>query len=98
MDLDAYRKSLDGKAPPAELSSVLKAMWFAAKGDWDKAHELAQRDNSPAGAWVHAYLHRVEGDDGNASYWYARSGKTPSTARLQGEWMEITSELLQKNR
>ena len=94
MKLDAYRKSLSDEAPPAELTGVLKAMWFAAKGDWDKAHDLAQADNSPTGAWVHAYLHRVEGDEGNAGYWYTRAGKPHSTARLQTEWLEIVEALV----
>ena len=96
MNLDSYRKSLDGDAPPTDLTGVQKAMWFAAKGDWDMAHKLAQADNSPTGAWVYAYLHRVEGDENNAGYWYARAGKPHSTARLQTEWAEIANELLLK--
>ena len=94
MKLDAYRKSLADDAPPAEINGILKAMWFAANGDWDKAHNLAQKDNSPTGAWVHAYLHRVEGDEGNAGYWYTRAGKPHSAVRLQTEWTEIVEALL----
>ncbi len=95
MDPETFKESLAGDAPPAELTDVLKAMWFAANGDWDQAHKLAQKDNSPAGAWVHAYLHRVEGDESNAGYWYARAGKPHGNARLRNEWTEIVLELLQ---
>ena len=66
MDLQTYKASLDTDAPPNDISNALQALWYDAKGDWDKAHELAQQQPDPIGAWVHAYLHRVEGDESNA--------------------------------
>ena len=94
MDLAAFKDSLQGHGPPAGLGAALDALWHAAKGDWDKAHRLAQAQKDAAGAWVHAYLHRVEGDLSNAGHWYRRSGKTPSGAPLQQEWDEIAGALL----
>lgn len=94
MDLTRFKASLEGAAPPAGLDAVLGALWQAAKGDWHAAHHLAQSDRSAAGAWVHAHLHRVEGDEGNADYWYRRAGKPRSTAPLEVEWDEIAGALL----
>lgn len=61
----------------AGLSVPLRGLWYAAKGDWNRAHELVQNDPSAEASWVHAYLHRVEGDLGNAHYWYHQAGKPP---------------------
>ena len=72
----------------------LTGLWWDAKGDWARAHESAQQDEGRAGAWVHAYLHRKEGDDSNAGYWYRRAGKLPSRASLDMEWKEIAESLL----
>ena len=94
MDLDAFKASVSGDAPPAGLDTALQALWQDAKGDWDTAHTLAQETPDPVGAWVHAYLHRVEGDESNAGYWYGRAGKVHSQAPLQEEWDEIASALL----
>ncbi len=94
MDLAAFKGSLHGEGPPAGLGAALDALWHAAKGDWDRAHRLAHAQDDEAGAWVHACLHRVEGDHGNAAYWYRRSGKTPSSAPLRQEWDEIAAALL----
>jgi hypothetical protein len=88
------RESLAGVEPPAGLDTALKALWHAAKGDWDKAHELAQAQEDATGAWVHAYLHRVEGDESNAGYWYRRAGRPHATAPLPEEWQEIATALL----
>jgi hypothetical protein len=88
--------SLAAAEPPAELDSALKALWHAAKGNWDTAHELAQAQDDARGAWVHAYLHRVEGDQSNAGYWYRRAGRPHSTAPLQAEWQEIVRALLNR--
>jgi len=94
MNFDQYMNSLGQAVPPTGLSVLLKALWFDAKGDWESAHNLAQDVHTPDGSWVHAYLHRKEGDDGNASYWYHRAGrKVPSTA-LDVEWSDIVKELL----
>jgi hypothetical protein len=94
MNLDEFRKSLDHPNPPAGLTQALAGLWWDAKGDWKRAHESAQQDESPAGSWVHAYLHRKEGDQGNASYWYSRAGKPVCREPLDAEWLSILKELL----
>lgn len=94
MDLNAFRASLAGRAPPPGVDLALQALWHEAKGEWDQAHRLAQRQDDEAGAWVHAYLHRVEGDLSNAGYWYRRAGKPASEAALADEWAEIAHALL----
>ena len=68
----AFKRSLAKAVPPKELSAELQALWWVGKGDWDKAHRLAMNGHSRAAAWVHAYLHRAEGDDGNAGYGIGR--------------------------
>jgi len=75
MDLAQFRQSLDQANPPPELSSALAGLWWDGKGDWDKAHDCAQEQEDAAGNWVHAYLHRKEGDIGNAAYWYRRANR-----------------------
>ncbi len=94
MDLAAFKGSLHGEGPPAGLGAALDALWLAAKGDWDEAHRLAQAQKDAAGAWVHAYLHRVEGDLSNAGHWYRRAEKPQSSAPLKQEWDEIADALL----
>ena len=96
MNLDEFRKSLASDSPPEELSLPLAGLWWDAKGDWTKAHETAQQDEGPAGAWVHAYLHRKEGDLSNAGYWYARAGKRQANVPLDEEWTEIVNALLKE--
>ncbi len=98
MDLASFKQSLDRDAPPAGLEPALAALWHEAKGDWDEAHRLAQAQDDADGAWVHAYLHRVEGDLSNADYWYRRAGKPSSTAPLKREWDEIAGALLDDRR
>ena len=94
MDLAAFRASLVAVAPPIGLAPALEALWWEAKGDWERAHALAQADEGGAGDWVHAYLHRKEGDVGNAGYWYRRAGKPASRAPLDEEWAAIANALL----
>jgi hypothetical protein len=93
MNLDEFRKTLASDSPPEELSLPLAGLWWDAKGDWTKAHESAQQDEGPAGAWVHAYLHRKEGDLSNAGYWYQRAGRTQPQVSLSKEWADIVSSL-----
>jgi len=83
-------------APPAGSSLAVQALWHDARGNWDGAHNFAQDDHSRDGSWVHAYLHRKEGDNGNAGYWYSRAGRTPPAkgTTLEAEWAEIARELL----
>jgi hypothetical protein len=87
------RATLSDAAPAPDLAPPLAAMWWAAKGDWDKAHKIAQDDEGRDAAWVHAYLHRVEGDLSNAGYWYRRAGKPAATDSLEAEWERIVSAL-----
>jgi hypothetical protein len=94
MTFEQFRDSLTSNQPPPELTSALAGLWWDAKGEWTRAHESAQQDEGQAGAWVHAYLHRKEGDQSNAEYWYTRAGKTPSRISLEQEWAEIAQALL----
>lgn len=95
MDFDAFVvKAKSGESPPEEFGDALKAMWADAAGDWDLAHDLCQRTLSRSGDWVHAYLHRKEGDEGNAGYWYSRSGREMFRGSLEDEWETIVKSLL----
>jgi hypothetical protein len=94
MDRQSFRASLNDKSPPQGLSLALQALWHAAKGDWHKAHECAQAQEDQEGAWVHAHLHRQEGDLANAGYWYRRAGKPTASQSLEAEWDAIVDELL----
>jgi hypothetical protein len=94
MRLDELRASLNDSQAPAELPPLLRALWLDARGDWDGAHGIAQDDDSREAAWVHAYLHRKEGDEGNAAYWYRRAGRAPYAGDLPQEWEAIARTLL----
>ena len=95
MDLDAFKASLAQDAPPQGIGRALETLWREAKGEeWKQAHTLAQAQNDEIGAWVHAYLHRVEGDDSNAAHWYRRAGRPRSAAPLAEEWAAIAAALL----
>lgn len=90
---EEFRASLANVTPPANVSPALQALWYAAQGDWNKAHDITQ----PGGAeldWVHAYLHRVEGDLGNAGYWYRRAGKPVASVPLDEEWAALVRTFL----
>ncbi len=90
-----FKASLSEPAPAANVAPPLAALWWAGKGDWKKAHEIAQDENGMAASWVHAYLHRVEGDLGNAGYWYRQARQPVATVPLETEWERIVSTLLQ---
>src|SRR6202163_1214178 len=94
MTVDDFRESLTAAKPPAELTLALAGLWWDAKGDWTRAHESAQQDEGPEGSWVHAYLHRKEGDQGNAAYWYGRAGKPVCREPCDAEWLSIVTALL----
>ena len=92
--IDAFEASVAAAAPPPGLSAPLAAMWWTAKGDWARAHAIAQDDPGRDAAWVHAHLHRREGDAGNARYWYNRAGRAPANGPLDAEWAELAAALL----
>ena len=88
-----FRNSLQDNDAPQNSSVYLSALWYEAKGDWDKAHELIQDITDKDAAWIHAYLHRKEGDIGNADYWYRRAGKQRPAATLEEEWNSLADAL-----
>jgi hypothetical protein len=92
--VSGLRASLAAANPPAGLGVPLTALWWIAKDNWDKAHALVQGDGGSDAAWIHAHLHRIEGDLSNAAYWYRRAGRNPSSASLDAEWSEIAAALL----
>jgi hypothetical protein len=96
MTLEEFKKTLDNDDPPVELDKTLHALWFDGKGDWNKAHNIAQSITNSSGSWIHAYLHRKEGDLSNSSYWYSRAGKKMPDFTLQEEWNNLVSEFLNK--
>ena len=93
-----FKESLSGAAPAPTLDAPLAALWWAAKGNWDEAHKIVQDEESAEAAWVHAYLHRVEGDLGNAGYWYRRARRPVATGSLETECEAIVSALLGSGR
>ncbi len=81
--------------PPAGLSREAKALWFTKRGDWDEAHGIAQDIETPLGAWIHALLHLIEGDLGNARYWFGEAGRPAAKpAQIDELWDEIAAEVL----
>jgi hypothetical protein len=94
MDLDEFRGTTVESAPPEGISLALQALWWDAKGDWDRAHGCAQQDTGQTGSAVHAYLHRKEGDTRNAGGWYSRAGRLPGEGPLDDEWQALTKEML----
>lgn len=94
MNLEAFKNSLRDDRPPPGLKLALEATWYDAKGDWNKAHELLQSQNDGDGAWVHAYLHRKEGDVSNANYWYLRARQPFPEATIDDEWEALVASLL----
>jgi hypothetical protein len=96
MTIDEFRATLAAAGPPTGISAALQSMWQDARGNWDVAHQIAQDipDGDKTGAWIHAYLHRKEGDLGNAGYWYRRAGKPVAHDSLADEWTRIVTALL----
>jgi hypothetical protein len=95
LEPEAFADSTAESQPPAGLSPALQALWWDAKGDWEKAHAFAQERDDAAGMRVHAYLHRKEGDQSNAAYWYRRCGAAPSVLTLDQEWDELVRAFLE---
>jgi hypothetical protein len=92
-----FKRSIAKSQPPPGLSAALRGLWWAGKDDWDKAHKLVMNGDGADCAWVHAYLHRVEGDLDNARYWYGRARRPPPTGELADEWAAIAAALLGSN-
>ena len=94
MTPEELKTSLEAPEPPSHLTAPLTALWHAAKGDWDRAHGIVQAADGREADWVHAYLHRAEGDLSNAGYWYGRAGKDRPDTSLDTEWQAIVTALL----
>src|SRR5687768_6679764 len=94
MTVEEFKASIAKTSPPTSISESLLAMWHDARGDWDRAHDIAQEIHGQEGSWIHAYLHRKEGDPGNAAYWYHRANQPVCTVSLGEEWEGIVRELL----
>jgi len=95
MNFEQFQQSTAASEPPAELPLVLTALWWDCKGNWAQAHQCAQQLDTAEHAWVHAYLHRKEGDLDNAGYWYRRAGRPVFKGSLKDEWNEIAKALLE---
>jgi hypothetical protein len=93
--LQEFKATLSSAAPPTGLTPALLALWHDARGDWHAAHDVAQNIADRTGAWVHAYLHRKEGDLPNAAYWYrtARQEVVAEVPHIE-EWTTIVETLL----
>ena len=97
MTIDEFSATLQQSEPPASLPPTLVALWHDGRGDWEAAHRVAQDIDDEDGAWIHAYLHRKEGDLGNAAYWYRRAGRPVASGTLDGEWRMMVTELLARS-
>jgi hypothetical protein len=96
MTLAEFKRGMAEAKPPAGVAPPLAALWWAAKGDWDKAHGIVMKEDSRDAAWVHAYLHRVEGDLDNAGYWYRKARRPAASEPLPDEWDAIAAALLEE--
>jgi hypothetical protein len=94
MSLSTFKASLQEAQPGEALSVQLKSLWYDAKGDWARAHAEVDQLNDAASAWVHAYLHRKEGDVWNADYWYSKAGKVRPELSLEAEWETLVKQFI----
>lgn len=94
MNLAQFKQSLSLATPPVGISVYLQAMWYDGKNDWEKSHNIIQDLPDKTASWIHAYLHRKEGDIWNADYWYRKAGRTRPAVSLQDEWEAIVTALL----
>ena len=92
--IDAFIGSLGNDEPPSFATPMLHALWHGLRGEWNAAHELAQAQDDAEGAWVHAWLHRIEGDLGNADYWYRRALQAPRRDDTRAEGLDIARQLI----
>ena len=95
-DIDDFISHVENEdVPSSEWTELIQALWWAKKGNWEKSHNIAQEIESEGGSWVHAYLHRVEGDLGNAAYWYRRAHKpVKQRESLDDEWLDLVKDFL----
>lgn len=98
MNLAQFRNSLTNPKPPPGLAPALTALWWAGKDKWEKAHNIVMDEGGKDCAWVHAYLHRVEGDLENARYWYRRAQRPVPSKPFAAEWDAIAEILLEEHR
>ncbi|MBL7698468.1 MAG: hypothetical protein JNK79_09925 [Chitinophagaceae bacterium] len=95
MTYDEFIKSLAAEQPPSRLSDELKALWYDGKENWETSHNIAQDIADRNGSWIHAYLHRKEGDLFNARYWYSKAGKSePAGMSLKEEWEALVKNFI----
>ncbi|MDX2071066.1 MAG: hypothetical protein SFV55_21735 [Haliscomenobacter sp.] len=95
MDFSTFQESFQQLTPPDFSNPLLLALWHEGRGDWDASHNIAQDVHSKEGSWVHAYLHRKEGDIWNADYWYNRAGRKRPSYGLEQEWREMVEWFLE---
>ncbi len=93
-----FQESLSASVPPTSWPEGLKVLWHDAKNDWEASHAIAQEMQNDLGSWLHAYLHRKEGDEFNAGYWYRRAGRPFPKTSLEKEHQELVAFILRKNR
>ena len=96
MTPDAFRRTLTEDDPPTMLTDLQRALWYGARGDWTKSHETVQNEDGADAAWVHAWLHRIEGDLDNARYWYGQAHRPERTGTTDEELNELLAEFLTK--
>lgn len=96
MTIAQFKETLLEEHPPPGMQDLLKSLWFQGKDNWEQAHNIAQTIPTPKGSWVHAFLHRVEGDLGNAGYWYSRAGKKMPPYSTAQEWEELVQYFLNR--
>lgn len=94
MTIEEFKTTLTGAAPQRSWNKLLQALWYDGKGSWEAAHNIAQDVHTQEGSWIHAYLHRKEGDDGNAAYWYHRAGKKMPGYSFDEEWLQLVQHFL----
>jgi len=94
MTVQKFKESISETTPPDDLSDHAKSLWYDAKKDWKRAHEIIQDIEDKNASWIHAYLHREEGDISNADYWYHRAGKKRPEMTLEKEWEQIVTAML----
>jgi hypothetical protein len=94
MQFEEYANSLNSNYPPENINQFAQAMWYDAKGDWEKAHNIVQDIENKTAYRIHAYLHRKEGDSGNAGYWYNKASTKLPDYSLEKEWEEIVKAVL----